>query len=219
MLSNSKMAAATAVLAGGAAALSAYSGVPLGGLARGSTGQHPITICHRTDSETNPYVRVTIDTASTNVAGHEDHTGGVWFNGHPKAPKWGDIIPPTDDDHDFSVTPLNWTPMGRAIWHNDCKPPFGPPPQPPTITCNLISVDPPTTSWITVTFVGTINGVPFSRTAAYGNPTPHLAVIDITDLTAAPGPLHMLAYAVWTLGPGHSQIADVTITCHSLGQT
>src|SRR3982751_2195990 len=70
---------------------------------------HPITICHRTDSETHPYVRETVDAASTDVAGHEHHTGSVWFFGHPKKPKWGDIVPPTDDDHDRAVTPLNWS--------------------------------------------------------------------------------------------------------------
>ena len=86
-----------------------------------------------------------LDAASTDVAGHEGHTGGVWFFGHPKEPKWGDIIPPSDDDHDHAVAPLNWNALGQALWNNGCALKFGPPPQPPTITCKLISVDPPPT--------------------------------------------------------------------------
>ena len=42
-------------------ALSADGGVPLGALTREHTGAHPITICRRADSETNPYVRVTVE--------------------------------------------------------------------------------------------------------------------------------------------------------------
>jgi hypothetical protein len=186
---------------------------------QGRPGGHPISICHRTDSETNPYVAQTVDASSTQFAGHEGHTGGLWFSGHPKKPKWGDIIPPTDDDHDLTVMAMNWTPMGQAIWQNHCKPPYGPPPGSPKVTCTLISIDPPPTSWIVVTFIGTINGVPFSRSATYGNPVPHLAVIDISDLTTAPGPLHIVVYAIWTLGPGKSLVTDVTITCHESAQT
>jgi hypothetical protein len=192
----------------------ALVGLPLVASAKPSSGGHPITICHRTDSETNPYVRKTVDASSTDVAGHEGHTGSLWYNGHPKEPKWGDIIPPTDDDVDFAVTPLNWSTMGQAMWHNNCESPYGPPPGQPTITCNFISIDPPSAAYVQVTFIGTINGVPFSRTVAYGSPTPNIAEVDISDLTTASGPLHITAYAIWTLGPGQSHTADVTITCH-----
>ncbi len=60
-----------------------------------------------------------------------------------------------------------------------------------------------------------INGAPFSRRVQYGNPTPHIAEVDNSNLTTASGPLQIVAYAVWTLGPGQSQTVDVTITCHS----
>jgi len=97
---------ATMLFFAGAAVAAAYIGIPLGALSlHAHAGGHPITICHRTDSETHPYVRETVDAASTRFAGHDGHTGGVWFNGHAKEPKWGDIIPPTDDDHDLAVTP------------------------------------------------------------------------------------------------------------------
>jgi hypothetical protein len=160
---------------------------PLVASAKPGGGGHAITICHRTDSETNPYVRKTVDASSTDVAGHEGHIGDLWYNGHPKEPKWGDIIPPTDDDGDLAVTPLNWSAMGQAMWHNNCQSPYGPPPGQPTITCNFISIDPPSGSYIQVTFIGTINGVPFSRSVAYGSPTPHIAEVDISDLTTASG--------------------------------
>lgn len=84
---------------------------------------HKITICHRTDSNTNPYVVITVDVASTRFAGHEGHDGPVW-NPSLKANhvKWGDIIPPTSNDGTRAVTPKNW-PTGASILRNGCKVP------------------------------------------------------------------------------------------------
>jgi hypothetical protein len=56
---------------------------------------HKVTLCHRTDSNTNPYVQITVDVAAGGLkGGHEDHTGPIW-NPTLKAShvKWGDIIP------------------------------------------------------------------------------------------------------------------------------
>jgi hypothetical protein len=92
---------------------------------------------------------------------------------------------------------------------------FGPPPHAPTVTCDTISVDPPAVAWIKVTFSGNINGVEFSRSVSYGAPVPHIASADISDLTTATGPLHVSADATWTLGPGTSAVANLTLTCHA----
>ena len=45
---------------------------------------HKITICHRTDSYTNPYVVITVDVASVHFAGHQTHDGPIFF---PEIPK------------------------------------------------------------------------------------------------------------------------------------
>jgi hypothetical protein len=66
-----------------------------------------------------------------------------------------------------------------------------------------------------VTFSGNINGVQFSRSVSYGAPVPHIASADISDLTTATGPLHVSADATWTLGPGTSAVANLTLTCHA----
>jgi len=92
---------------------------------------------------------------------------------------------------------------------------FGPPPRAPTVTCDTISVDPPAVSWIKVTFSGDINGVPFSRSVPYGAPVPHMATANIIDLMTATGAIHITADATWTLGPGTSDVANVTLTCHA----
>lgn len=82
----------------------------------------------------------------------------------------------------------------------------------PHVHCTRIAIDP--AHWITVRFVGTIGGVAFDRTVAYGaDPAhPHSAWIDISDLTTGTGPL---AYDVTAtspyLGTAHS---SGTITCH-----
>jgi LPXTG-motif cell wall-anchored protein len=82
---------------------------------------HKITICHATDSYTNPYVVITVDVASAQFAGHQGHDGPIFYPDIPKHEKWGDIIPPTSDDGTRAVTPKNWTPEGQSIWANGCQ--------------------------------------------------------------------------------------------------
>jgi hypothetical protein len=95
---------------------------------------HKVTICHRTDSEKNPYVQITVDEASVDGnAGNDkgkgdhllEHTGLVWAGpSTPKEPKWGDIIPPfySDGSTPTGYPSLNWNAAGQAIFDNGCKP-------------------------------------------------------------------------------------------------
>lgn len=55
---------------------------------------HKVTLCHATDSNTNPYVSITVDDDAVFKQGHDGHDGPVW-NASLKAShtKWGDIIP------------------------------------------------------------------------------------------------------------------------------
>jgi hypothetical protein len=94
---------------------------------------HKVTICHRTHSETNPYVVETVDEASVdgdngNDHGQGDHlfehTGPVWYPG-AKADGvfWGDIIPPfySDGSTLTGYPSLNWNADGQAIFDNGCN--------------------------------------------------------------------------------------------------
>jgi len=81
----------------------------------------PITLCHATDSRTNPYVKITVDIASTAFAGHEGHLGPIFSSQLPKGTKWGDIIPPKSDNGQFSVTPRNWNGEGQTLLRNGCN--------------------------------------------------------------------------------------------------
>lgn len=85
-----------------------------------------ITICHATNSDTNPYVQETVDqdAADNNLGNdngngdHYSHTGPIWndtFKQNKTA--WGDIIPPIIGE----TTGLNWTSEGQAIYYNGCN--------------------------------------------------------------------------------------------------
>ncbi len=82
-----------------------------------------ITICHRTNSDTNPYIKVTVDPDAVdgdtgNDKGNGDHT----IHTGPVAPlidadlKWGDIIPEHDD-----FVGYNLSTEGLAILNNNCN--------------------------------------------------------------------------------------------------
>ncbi len=91
-----------------------------------------ITICHRTNAVTNPYVVITVDTSAAdgdlgNNTGQGDHyaehLGPVFDSDADYQPpfsgdEWGDIIPPIAGVHDG----LNWSEAGQAIYANDCAP-------------------------------------------------------------------------------------------------
>lgn len=54
-----------------------------------ATGNEKVTICHRTNSETNPYVMITVSKKAVDGEGKNDHTHHVADEQHPR----GDIIP------------------------------------------------------------------------------------------------------------------------------
>jgi hypothetical protein len=96
--------------------------------------EHKVKICHRTDSDTNPYViespdEAAVDGNSGNDHGNGDHlldhVGPVWAPGlKDQKIEWGDIIPPFYEDG-VTLTgypTLNWTAAGQAIFYNDCEP-------------------------------------------------------------------------------------------------
>jgi hypothetical protein len=87
-----------------------------------------VTICHATDSATNPYV-LNEPAADGDVSGHADHDGPLFVEGLKGNEKeWGDIIPPFTYDGG-SVPGLNWSAEGMAIWANGCVAPVVEPTQ------------------------------------------------------------------------------------------
>lgn len=117
-----------------------------------SDGTHKVTICHRTNSVTNPYVTPTVDFDAANGTitegpNHYEHSGPVFKFGATDAPEyddtyptprngpqWGDIIPPVplftdgepvldNDGAQVYSTGQNWTAEGQAIWAAGCQAP------------------------------------------------------------------------------------------------
>ncbi|MEV7395759.1 hypothetical protein [Aeromicrobium sp. NPDC092404] len=77
-----------------------------------------ITICHRTNSNVNPYVVNGPATAGVANGHDQEHEGPIW-NPTLKAQgiEWGDIIPPyTYNDVDYPGQ--NWTPEGIAFYND-----------------------------------------------------------------------------------------------------
>ncbi|HSX52936.1 MAG TPA: hypothetical protein VLF90_01020 [Patescibacteria group bacterium] len=89
--------------------------------------ENKVTICHRTNSVTNPYVRITVDASAVDGQGNNDHThhtGPVATSEEvaqalkDSKTKWGDIIP---DAADGGVgAGLNWDSVGQAVFNNNC---------------------------------------------------------------------------------------------------
>jgi hypothetical protein len=107
---------------------------PASGVSAASKAHEKVTLCHRTDSDTNPYVVITVDIASAGEArtaeGHNSHNGPVWSAGLKAAHiKWGDIIPAYTFGS-FSYPGKNLTAAGQAILDNGCKIPGKPSPSP-----------------------------------------------------------------------------------------
>src|SRR4029079_7285800 len=114
---------------------------------------HQVTICHRTNSVTNPYVQITVDEASVDGKSGNDngkgdhlleHLGPVFdVNADPdiayppphNGDQWGDIIPPfySDGSTLTGYPTLNWfnedgsdNTAGQDIFNAGCKIPGEP---------------------------------------------------------------------------------------------
>lgn len=105
------------------------------------------TICHRTASASNPYVKLVVDEHEIDGGRHgnrhSNHQGPL-FPATGVDGKWGDIIPAT-----AGYSGLNWTAEGRAIIDNNCNVPvtIAPTPGP----CAYYD----TKSWVTINLSGT----------------------------------------------------------------
>ena len=123
------------LLVGGLAAASGVIGTNVAENVSGSVAtadaarSGKVTICHRTNSVTNPYRMITVNQNSiTRNRGHRDHDGqqnnqygpfDPTFTYPNNAKNWGDIIPGGDADGlQFNGTnsiQLNWTAAGKSF--------------------------------------------------------------------------------------------------------
>ena len=147
-------------------------------------GEHKVTICHRTNSDTNPYVVITVDVASAgeNVDGHaSEHLGPVWdATLKDQHIEWGDIIPPYTYG-DFSFAGYNWSDAGQALWNNGCVVPT----PTPTATVPVEPTPTPTTP-VEPTPTATVPVEPTPTATVPVEPTPTATVPVEPTPTATP---------------------------------
>ena len=83
-----------------------------------------VTICHRTNSVKNPYVKITVDASAVDGQSNNDHSHHIGPVATSEAvaqalkdskTKWGDIIPPVPG----VTTGLNWD-SGQEVLKNGC---------------------------------------------------------------------------------------------------
>lgn len=121
--------------------------------ASATSGSTNITVCHATNSDTNPYEVNSPSMSSIKDAngivsnGHGTHLGPVWTATLKKDKvDWGDIIPSFSYDYvdasgvtkTVSYEGLNWDAWGQEIWGNGCQPPA----EQKTITLTCVGVSP-----------------------------------------------------------------------------
>ncbi len=76
--------------------------------------EEKVVICHRTNSQTNPYNQIAVARSAAIEAHARVHTGPIFT---PGATTWGDIVPPLPPE---LPNGLNW-PEGRPILNNGCE--------------------------------------------------------------------------------------------------
>ena len=116
-------------MASGFVVLSAATATAGGGNPGGPGPENKkISLCHRTNAETNPYVNEGGITPSKKGAinGHDGHTGPIFAAGMKAGhDKWGDIIPPfqwsDSKGQVHAYAGLNWSAEGQAIFNAGCK--------------------------------------------------------------------------------------------------
>ncbi len=120
------MVGATLVLATSAFAVNFTSG-NVSAIVVPETETDKVTICHRTNSVKNPYVKITVDASAVDGEGNNDHTqhtGPVATSEEVARSlkndktKWGDIIPSEEDGGVGDG--LNWGADGQAVFNNNC---------------------------------------------------------------------------------------------------
>lgn len=133
-----------------------------------------VTICHRTNSVTNPYVEITVDEDAVDgqagkSKGQPDHYGehkGPVATSEEVAQgykddkiEWGDIIPPVPGYHEG----LNWTEEGQAIYNNGCN--FEGEDSDPVVASASVTIVPATCESGDILVYGDIEYATFSGTA------------------------------------------------------
>ena len=174
------------------------------------TNDKKVTICHRTRSFTNPYVKETVnkssivDTGAANDKNKHDHHNGPVFDGETKP--WGDIIPAFDYGDGQHYAGKNIA-AGQAILDNGCKIPAEPPvEEQANITAAAVCSD-KKTGLVTVTLTNSGNASGIASINDTDYTVGANATKDVTLYDTGAG-------AKVTVMIGDTEVLNQTIACH-----
>ncbi len=143
---------------------------------------HKVTLCHRTDSYSNPYVVITVDVASVlHQHGHHGHDGPIFWPAIPKHTKWGDIIPQFNYGPGEQYGGKNWTGDGQAILRSGCTLPA------PTTTTTSTTTTVTASTTTTVPSTGTTTTIPSNITTTTLPPSETTTTVPSTTTTTVSG--------------------------------
>jgi Domain of unknown function (DUF5979) len=172
-----------------------------------------VTICHATDSQSNPYV-VEEPAKDGDVSGHAGHTGPIWHEGI--SPKWGDIIPPFEFDGG-SFPGLNASPLGLAILANGCNPVGQLSVTKAFVAAPAGATGVPTSFSATVTCSdGTTATVTFPGTGGAGTPASVFTKANATCTVVEAGTASFPTGSVWTYSPATANTSGVTVNANNI---
>ncbi|MGB3008987.1 MAG: hypothetical protein WBB33_01360 [Candidatus Saccharimonadales bacterium] len=177
-----------------------------------------VTLCHATDSTTNPYRKITVSVnAADGVSGnsgqeadHFSHTGPIYYDGIEGS--WGDIIPEIGDNGGRNLTVL-----GQYMLDNDCMLPAVSMADYKVSPCVATTVPTIDTFTVTITNTADDSAGAVDYTVTLGSDTRSFTLADGESRTLTYPGLTAGSYSLVVMASDGTKFTPQTVTIASCG--